>query len=217
MLHALEQATARRRAAQRGWQWGALAASVLLAFAAGWFGGRWTQRPAAPVSMAFAHDAALAHIVYSPEKRHPVEVSATEQQHLVAQAVEYGVRDEQFRNQRCPHKAQRQRLGDRAHRPRRRTVARQSPHRRGRPARTPVPPAPTRRHLTTDPWRRGDNSSQARSDPAVPDGTTSVLWTTQQPIADRTRDRLTATSSNSSRTCSFKCSRSQPPCHLGAC
>jgi anti-sigma factor RsiW len=83
MLHALEQATARRRAAQRGWQWGALAASVLLAFAAGWFGGRWTQRPAAPVSMAFAHDAALAHIVYSPEKRHPVEVSATEQQHLV--------------------------------------------------------------------------------------------------------------------------------------
>lgn len=85
LLQAVEQATVRRRAAaQRGWQLGALAASVLLAFAAGWFGhGRWTQRPAAPVSLAFAHDAALAHVVYSPEKRHPVEVAATEQQHLV--------------------------------------------------------------------------------------------------------------------------------------
>lgn len=36
-----------------------------------------------PTALAFAHDAALAHAVYSPEKRHPVEVAATEQQHLV--------------------------------------------------------------------------------------------------------------------------------------
>lgn len=85
MLQAMAQAAARRRTAQRGWQLGALAASVLLAFAAGWLGhGRWAQRPSsAPAGLAFAHDAALAHVVYSPEKRHPVEVGASEQQHLV--------------------------------------------------------------------------------------------------------------------------------------
>ncbi len=32
---------------------------------------------------AFAHDAAVAHAVYTPEKRHPVEVGAIDQEHLV--------------------------------------------------------------------------------------------------------------------------------------
>ena len=31
----------------------------------------------------FARDAMAAHVVYSPEVRHPVEVAAAEQQHLV--------------------------------------------------------------------------------------------------------------------------------------
>jgi anti-sigma factor RsiW len=34
-------------------------------------------------SQAFAHQAALAHAVFSPEVRHPVEVGAAEQDHLV--------------------------------------------------------------------------------------------------------------------------------------
>ena len=35
-----------------------------------------------PVS-AFAHQAAIAHVVYSPEVRHPVEVGADQEAHLV--------------------------------------------------------------------------------------------------------------------------------------
>ncbi|MGR4870261.1 anti-sigma factor family protein [Variovorax sp. LARHSF232] len=90
----LLDAVQRKHPAPRRWlQAAALAASVLLAFGAGWMGhGQWAQsqggglaaRPATPpAALAFAHDAALAHAVYSPEKRHPVEVAAAEQQHLV--------------------------------------------------------------------------------------------------------------------------------------
>ncbi|MBW0172052.1 MAG: anti-sigma factor family protein [Hydrogenophaga sp.] len=73
-----------------GWQrWGGLAASVVLAFSAGWLGrGHWP--PASGLHSntlaalpTFARDAAVAHAVYSPETRHPVEVSAAEQAHLV--------------------------------------------------------------------------------------------------------------------------------------
>ncbi len=81
------------RPSPRRWlQAGALAASILVAFGAGWIGhGQWSlrqagtlaARPATAPALAFAHDAAVAHAVYSPEKRHPVEVAATEQQHLV--------------------------------------------------------------------------------------------------------------------------------------
>ncbi len=35
-------------------------------------------------TVAFAHRAAIAHIVYSPEVRHPVEVGADQEAHLVA-------------------------------------------------------------------------------------------------------------------------------------
>ena len=90
----LLDAVQRKHPTPRRWlQAAALAASVLLAFGTGWIGhGQWAQRqgaglaarPAtAPAALAFAHDAALAHAVYSPEKRHPVEVAAAEQQHLV--------------------------------------------------------------------------------------------------------------------------------------
>lgn len=74
-------------------RWGGLAAGVLVAFAAGWIGNaQWTQRhaPAAAAQLArapalreFVHYASVAHAVYAPEKRHPVEVAASEQQHLV--------------------------------------------------------------------------------------------------------------------------------------
>jgi anti-sigma factor RsiW len=62
-----------------------------LAVAAGWLAvgaiGGWfahallVDRPHVP--MAFSRQAAIAHAVYSPEVRHPVEVGAAEQEHLV--------------------------------------------------------------------------------------------------------------------------------------
>ncbi|MBN9407535.1 MAG: anti-sigma factor [Burkholderiales bacterium] len=67
----------------------ALAAGVLMAFGAGWLGhGAWngTAAGAAGAAMAvrqFSSDAALAHAVYVPEVRHPVEVGAAQQDHLV--------------------------------------------------------------------------------------------------------------------------------------
>jgi anti-sigma factor RsiW len=72
------------------WQrWGGMAASVLLAFVLGWGGHvQWqsvTGVPAARANgpVAFVHQAVVAHAVYLPEVRHPVEVEATQQQHLV--------------------------------------------------------------------------------------------------------------------------------------
>ena len=65
----------------------ALVASVTMG-AAGWFGHAWfaaSGSSGATVFAAkrFARDAMSAHAVYSPEVRHPVEVVAAEQQHLV--------------------------------------------------------------------------------------------------------------------------------------
>ncbi|MGY0197264.1 anti-sigma factor family protein [Leptothrix sp. BB-4] len=68
----------------------ALAASVLLAVGIGL---GWTWRggvPATPDRLArteptpaFVRDAGVAHVLYVPEQRHPVEVGAEQQQHLV--------------------------------------------------------------------------------------------------------------------------------------
>lgn len=65
----------------------ALAASVLLAL--GFAGGWWWHAPVpggGPLAQAvpgFVQEARTAHVVYLPEKRHPVEVGAAEQAHLV--------------------------------------------------------------------------------------------------------------------------------------
>lgn len=74
-------------------RWGGMAAGLLVAFAAGWIGNaqwaQWSvpragaQLARAPALREFVHDASVAHAVYAPEKRHPVEVAASEQQHLV--------------------------------------------------------------------------------------------------------------------------------------
>jgi anti-sigma factor RsiW len=83
-----------RQAQRVSWlRWGGMAAGLLVAFAAGWLGNaQWSQGPAArggaqlaraPAVREFVHDASVAHAVYAPEKRHPVEVAAAEQQHLV--------------------------------------------------------------------------------------------------------------------------------------
>jgi anti-sigma factor RsiW len=68
------------------WQrWGGMAASVLVAFGLGWGGHeQWQMRSTqAPATMVFARQAAVAHAVFAPEVRHPVEVEAAQQQHLV--------------------------------------------------------------------------------------------------------------------------------------
>lgn len=73
----------------RLWHLGGMAASVLLAFGLGWtLHGQWHARlPATPASVSsvqhFAQQAAVAHAVYQPEQRHPVEVGAAQQEHLV--------------------------------------------------------------------------------------------------------------------------------------
>ncbi|MBX3587567.1 MAG: anti-sigma factor [Ramlibacter sp.] len=71
------------------WRWGGVAASVLCAFVLGWFSST-VWRPGAAGTLAsgnpvrqFARQAAVAHAVYLPEVRHPVEVPAAQQEHLV--------------------------------------------------------------------------------------------------------------------------------------
>lgn len=74
----------RRRAPALPLAW---AATVVLALGLGAAGG-WTAHAGWPGNSAhgipaFARDAAIAHVLYQPERRHPVEVAASEQDHLV--------------------------------------------------------------------------------------------------------------------------------------
>lgn len=87
-----QQATASHNAARRWSRWSGMAASTVLIFGMGWFShGQWelVHRPSgAALSRAgagpeFIHQAALAHAAYAPESRHPVEVTAAQQEHLV--------------------------------------------------------------------------------------------------------------------------------------
>ncbi|WP_198509165.1 anti-sigma factor [Acidovorax sp. 69] len=96
LLAAASRTAERREQQARWWRWGGMAASVWVAFALGWVGrSEWSRHtpgrtPAgdaalqaiAPVQR-FAHQAAVAHAVYQPEVRHPVEVTAAQQDHLV--------------------------------------------------------------------------------------------------------------------------------------
>ena len=74
---------------QAAWlRWGSMAAAWLLAFGLGWFMHGYGQdtagqnlAQAAPAG--FVRQAAWAHAVYQPEQRHPVEVAAAQQEHLV--------------------------------------------------------------------------------------------------------------------------------------
>ena len=76
-------------ARQARWmRWGGMAAGIVVAFAAGWLANnQWTSQSGStlargPAAREFVHAAAVAHAVYVPEKRHPVEVAAADQQHL---------------------------------------------------------------------------------------------------------------------------------------
>ncbi|WCM91599.1 anti-sigma factor [Acidovorax sp. NCPPB 2350] len=81
------QAGRRRRA--QAWRHAGLAASLALAFGLGWTLHGASAPQHAPLARAdappqrFALQAAAAHAVYQPEQRHPVEVGAEQQEHLV--------------------------------------------------------------------------------------------------------------------------------------
>jgi len=70
-------------------RWGGMAASIALAFVLGWAGNmQWQERAVTVATGAratgqFVRQAAMAYAVYVPEVRHPVEVEAAQQQHLV--------------------------------------------------------------------------------------------------------------------------------------
>lgn len=68
----------------RRWPRGIAAGIVWLScgLAAGWFARASMPQPAAPA--AFAHKALVAHVLYTSEQRHPVEVPAQQEAHLVA-------------------------------------------------------------------------------------------------------------------------------------
>lgn len=86
-----EPVPARLAAAARGprtrWAWRrhALAASfAALGLVIGWLARGTYTPPARTALAALPRDAAIAHAVYTPEVRHPVEVGADQEQHLVA-------------------------------------------------------------------------------------------------------------------------------------
>jgi len=70
------------RRARPALRFAAVVAWIALGGVAGWYLRAYNAAPADVV--AFAHQAAIAHIVYSPEVRHPVEVGADQEAHLVA-------------------------------------------------------------------------------------------------------------------------------------
>jgi anti-sigma factor RsiW len=71
---------------RRHWRWLPAAAAALLALLVGLGGGWWLGHHVVPqmrASIAFANDGISAHKVYMVEVRHPVEVAAAEEKHLV--------------------------------------------------------------------------------------------------------------------------------------
>ena len=91
LLEAVRRAAPEGQSLDSWWRWGGMAASLVLAFGVGWLANSQfsADRPSAASASAkaagpqFARQAALAHAVYSPEVRHPVEVGAAQQEHLV--------------------------------------------------------------------------------------------------------------------------------------
>ena len=73
------------------WRWGGMAAAVVLAFGVGWVShGQLGRLDVSSIALgqkqsvqAFMRQASVAHAVFSPEVRHPVEVTAAQQDHLV--------------------------------------------------------------------------------------------------------------------------------------
>ena len=94
LAKAAKNAVAAHETTDQGWRMGRMAAGVVLAFGAGWLANASWQgtdalEPTTPkmaraqLEHDFVRQASLAHSVYVPEIRHPVEVTALEQTHLV--------------------------------------------------------------------------------------------------------------------------------------
>jgi anti-sigma factor RsiW len=89
LLAAAQQFDQRSRRLGQWQRWGGMAASLLLAFGIGWGShGQWRARQEVAGSPAvrastFGREAMVAHAVFAPEVRHPVEVAAQQQEHLV--------------------------------------------------------------------------------------------------------------------------------------
>jgi anti-sigma factor RsiW len=95
LLQATDRTGAAQSQRQRWQRWGGMAAAVVLAFGTGWLsrGGMDAQHlsagsPAGAVASVtpargFVLQAAVAYATYVPEVRHPVEVGAAQQAHLV--------------------------------------------------------------------------------------------------------------------------------------
>jgi anti-sigma factor RsiW len=91
LLQAARQLHRRSHRVNQWARWGGMAAGLLLAFGLGWGGNmQWQswQDAAGRVgkargAMEFARQAQVAYTVYTPEVRHPVEVEAAQQAHLV--------------------------------------------------------------------------------------------------------------------------------------
>jgi anti-sigma factor RsiW len=64
------------------WQLGGMAASVVLACGAGWFA-HGMSPGAGSAQRQFAREAAVAYVAFQPEVRHPVEVTADQNEHLI--------------------------------------------------------------------------------------------------------------------------------------
>lgn len=85
-----ERAQQARAQTSQWWRWGGMAASLLLAFSMGWLASSQWRTGHGGAGMAhveparyFARQAAVAYTVFQPEVRHPVEVTAAQQDHLV--------------------------------------------------------------------------------------------------------------------------------------
>ena len=86
MVRAAQALAQRHHAVRRMSLLGGMAASLTLAFGVGWIAhAQWStnQAPSARWAGGFVRDAVVAHAVYLPEVRHPVEVGADQQAHLV--------------------------------------------------------------------------------------------------------------------------------------
>jgi anti-sigma factor RsiW len=88
LRQAAERLEGLQQEAARGRQWMGMAAAVVLAFGVGWLAHGQLSGPATALAghgleREFVRQAGFAYSVYQPEKRHPVEVAAAEQEHLV--------------------------------------------------------------------------------------------------------------------------------------
>ncbi len=76
-----------RQQVQQWWRWGGMAAGLVLAFGLGWLTHGQTDPTSTLVRVQpvreFVQQASLAHAVYVPEVRHPVEVGSAQEEHLV--------------------------------------------------------------------------------------------------------------------------------------